>query len=269
VFTWLLLPGCPFVFGPPDLSNVPGSAPSTDGEPDTTETGTGPPDPTGDTGPPPVPPEITDARVDRNWEGFTFRVAITDPDGDLSGGRVVVDDGDGVFREMFVPYDVSIVGGQARFVIETDEGCASWDHAFEITIHDAAGNSSEPAVLITAGTGGGEAEEAPFPVVLGTVEPVFATCGGFYGNGDRDQFAFGVATAGRMTLSLTWNTAADVDFDLYRNGTLWGGAYGIVQPEVLERQFDVGLEYVIDLYKVPSANPAPDSYQLLLLPSSP
>lgn len=259
---WLLLTGCPYIFGPPDVSNV-DLPPGPDGPVvGSDSTGT-----TGDTGPISIPPEITNLAVDPSVDGFLFRVGLDDADGDLIGGSILVE-GAGPAATFAIPEDLSsLASGAARFLLPVEDPCTSWDLVFRVTVSDAGGHPSVPVELPSAATGLGRLEELQGVFPLGTIAPVLSVCGSIDSLDDSDRISFSVATDQQLRLSLTWTSAADVDYGVYRNGASWGQAVDIVQPEVLDRQFTVGNEYTVDIYKVPDGLQPPDLYQLMILPS--
>jgi hypothetical protein len=147
--------GCPFVFGPPDLSRVDRGAPAdadtdtdadTDADADTDTDG-----PTGDSGPSADAPTVLSFAVAPHVQGVTFLFSSADPQQDYAGGEVVLSDGSTELR-LLVPDDIPGFDANGVNAIRVPRA-AGWlacdDEVHEqwtLTIRDFAGNVSAPAV---------------------------------------------------------------------------------------------------------------------------
>lgn len=147
------LGGCPFLFGPPDLSHVDG--PDGDADPHTGSSA--------GTHSAPLPsdgPEVLSFTVSPRLGGVALSFVVTDPQGDFAGGTVTASDGTDAFV-FAIPADVPDfnANGVNSVVVARDPSWVGCDtdtaEAWTLTVTDFAGHPSAPASaafsLVSAG----------------------------------------------------------------------------------------------------------------------
>lgn len=246
----LVLAGCPWVFGPPDLSNVPGpTIPDPTGSTGSTgSTGhTGAPTPTGHTGTP--EPGVLEVVAVPTSVGIALLMQAPDPDARTElGGTVRI--GDGVDElSLALPDDLLRWDplGQSIAIWPRVDPCASIDTTLSVAVLDAAGapvsQGSAPALL----NGLGRHDESGEPMDLPDLQFPGAVCGSLTFT-ESDLVRFFAPVGGRWTLTATWDNNADVDLMLYDDyGTPLNGSQGITQPETMSFDFVEGGVYVLEV----------------------
>ena len=209
------LAGCPYIFGPPDLSNVirDSGAPPTTSPSGTTPAGTTPTGTT--TGTNPDAPVLSEVTATPGFDTVAVQFRVEDRNGDLTGATVSVDTGAAVLQytvpadlESWSQFDVS------ELAVPKATPCEGYTEAWEVTITDAAGNPSAPVPVAVAVRG-----SATVPVGgtdLGALAPPSTVCGQIEQVDPRqeDHLFVQPAAAGRYTFDLYWSDPS-ADLDLY------------------------------------------------------
>jgi len=283
----LLLLGCPYIFGGPDLSNVgdgPGPAP-TDTTP-TTETGpdtattpptgdtepidtddTGSPTPTGatahtgptvvsgltgDTGPVGTAPVIEELTLGYRYDGMVIAATLSDVDGDLDGGSVTLTDGK-ASETYLLPDDViswDPKTGEARFSYRPSDYCDGIDRSFRVYATDSRGNSGGDAPVSADIFGVGKlVETGSYFTPVGEIEVPAVFCAEADTGYDEDYVQFRVPTPGLYDVTLGWEGAADLDLWLSRNYYTVASSitFSVDPPERLEANLATGDQYVMEV----------------------
>lgn len=276
----LLLLGCPYIFGGPDLSKVDkGRAPDTGPVVDTAPTEvptadtstTEVPDsgltgdtglstaPTGDTGPAPtgdtgvgVAPTITGAEVLYRYDGLGVSVVTSDLDGDLEGGTLTVVD-DGVVHTFLIPDELSYWDpkkGDARVRFRPDDYCDGIDRQLSVTVDDARGLTSAQAVLGVEVFGVGKlVETGVYTTPVGQIEVPAVFCGEATDDYDIDAVDIRMPSPAEYTFTLGWDGSADLDFSVYEGYDYKGGAFAFsdVPPETADILMQTGVGYTVEV----------------------
>lgn len=224
LFSALLLTGCPYIFGPPDLSNVDRSLVGTDQTDDTvtpvptgdsrvdtkhSDTGTEKPDPT---------PVITVEAV-ATATNIELRFAITDADGDLE--KAILAWSDGTVAKTELPLkggkgiswnELTYEGSLELDPVPADCSAASIDRTFAVQITDTAGNVSEAAEarleLLVLDTG---SPTNPGQRQLGTITAPALLCGHLEEGDARDRWGTTHEPGGDWNIRFTHQGTPGVD----------------------------------------------------------
>ncbi|MEQ1503525.1 MAG: hypothetical protein ABMB14_14910 [Myxococcota bacterium] len=257
----LLLAGCPFVFGPPDLSHVdlPTSA-TTGGTGSITSTPS-------ETGVPQTEaPLILSASLSPAISAFTIDLVAIDPDGPLDGGQVVVTDPLGPVFTFDYPADVQVAADQFRVVIPGDP-CVGWDLSYDVVVIDPSGTPSAVTTVASSGVGPGRVPEQTGKFDLGNLATPVAVCSGIEVPFEVDGFRFTAPASIALTMSLSWEGSGNLDLQLKLAndaGVLVTTGYSGGEPEVTSPfQLTAGQTY--DLFVLHNGGASPGLYQLLLL----
>lgn len=210
--SFLVLTGCPYIWGPPDLSNV-GLPPGTGDDPPldkTTDPGGSTEPPTADTGPivDPVAPEVT---MSAHYLGddIELRIVIDDPDGDLEGGSVTWWEGTDAPGE---PIELSAGtpgwnDSEQTFTLRPSEPPQDCEEdrsfMFGVLVTDNGGRISAPAFASLEI----QTVELPWswfssPTNIGDVRAPAILCGVFESGDERDQYRATVLTGGTWSFTL-------------------------------------------------------------------
>lgn len=216
---FLVLAGCPYIFGEPDLANVDGQPVDTDVAPDTdvdTETDTEPPTIPGDT------PQVTSADVEVVYvDHLALAFSVVDADVDLLGGTVRLLDGTNELQSWDIPddlpdWDPAGVNWLDHYV---PIPCTGYSPDLRLVVEDLAGHASEPFLVpfsvapVAAPSGSTTVVALAVPSLPATwcstanlvnaAPPV-----------EDDYFTFSNPVDGELLISLDWDPALLVDIDL-------------------------------------------------------
>jgi hypothetical protein len=264
-----LLLGCPYIFGGPDMSNVPGprpgptTVPTDTGAPTSVDTSTGltetgspgstdtaPTTGSADTGlgTPGTAPELVDAEMFYRWHGLGVSVVLADVDGDLEGGTLVITD-QGTEHPFLIPDDLAFFDaktGEARASFRPLDYCDGIDRQLTVRITDAKGNTSIPVALQAEVFGVGKlVETGEYTTVLGDIEVPAVFCAEATDDYDSDAFDFIVPSPAEYTFTLGWDGKADLDFSVYEGYQHIGGTitFSDIPPETTSMLLQSGPEY--------------------------
>lgn len=226
--------GCPFVFGPPDLSKV--DILVTDDDSGTTDGTT----PTEDTDTGTIPsydvPKVVDLELKRFVDKLGVAFSVVDTDQDLVSGRVtLMSNVEGATPLIYtIPGDLDVWEPLGRSVISIPQDwlpCEGLDESWTITLTDAAGHvgPSVDAELQINGLGlVGEAELYDF----GWLEATTVACVEFNADSDlpnpiqeqlqldREDLRFRAVTSGTYSFALSWQNVMDADLLLLDENAL-------------------------------------------------
>lgn len=217
----VLLTGCPYIFGPPDLSrlaeptaaSVPDTSLATDAEPDV-DTAT-----TTDVVPPPRAPKVVQFEPIPELDQVTVLLAILEGDAPLLGGTVEVTAGEYAWS-LRIPQDFSSWNplGTSVAVIQPYAllPCAGYTSDLFVTVTDSASVRSAVAVENVTISGLGV---LPEQVDDTTVDPPTATwtaCVSFESDvpltGDVENVSFTADASGAYSVWLAGEGEVDLDF---------------------------------------------------------
>lgn len=221
----LLLTGCPYIFGPPELARR-GSGPSGDSDSTlpgpglVTSTGTGTGvvsgTPTGTTaGTPtvPFPPEITSATAHFGYGVARLVIAIDAMPGSLDGALLTVDDG---VVPLVLPIPVGLAdwdpAGVATVEISTGTPCNGLVRSWTLSVVDNNGRASADANADLT-VNGFDHDEGDDPTDMGALDPPAVICGSLGNSNDIDRTRFANAS-GTWVFSLHDLSAVPVNRDL-------------------------------------------------------
>jgi hypothetical protein len=230
ILAFPLLGGCPYIFGPPDLSHVGGgdSLPDTDlvdTEADTdtdadsdtdTDTDTDV-DTDTDGGVDPSAPVVVSFTPTLAAPGIVVDFLLANTGNDITGGHVYVDV-NGTMHDFLIPTDIP--GWHAAqenvLVVPIADMCQGGTYDVTFTVADFGGHTSIPEhasfVLDGIGTWNESADPVDFGVLGVDAEGL---CGVLEDDTDDDTVLFQVPVAGDYIVSLAWDTTADIDFTMY------------------------------------------------------
>ena len=295
----LLLAGCPYIFGPPDMSNVKDEGDgddTTDGDADTDTDADGDADTDID---PVVPPVVTSFEISPRLLAMSIAFEVDDEQSDLSGGTLEISDGDDVYT-LDIPADIDDWNGEgapsyhmldldktwlfpdldagAAYVPDCDAG---EDATWTLTAVDAAGHRSEPLGNHLVIPAFGTLPEPDYPYVDAGAPP-FVFCAEFedaLGSGrytDIEAIEFTSATTGVYVFDLGWEKEVDLDILLYDLPTYEpvdtaydGQGYGYIPPEDLVWSLVGGQDWVVQVryWDIPlGTNDPPYLGRLLVTP---
>lgn len=275
-----LLAGCPFIFGGPQLPRgdsqttapLPGSDADTDtdadadadtdtdtdpttGLPTGTPTGTPGGTPTGTTptgtGTLLTSPVITNLSAVWRWDVAELDIDIVDPNGDLNGGTITLDDG--VTADVYsIPTDLDAWNplGNATIVVPWVVGCGGDARVWQVRVTDFAGNQST-LELVSATVVGVTHGEGSDPTQVGQITPPFIACGDLSNNSDEDEVAFDFALGGAHTFTLHDLASPPEARDLeLRDGQdqVVATATAPADPDSLSHVLNPGETYTIRVY---------------------
>ena len=208
------LTGCPYIFGPPDLSNIDADSGGT------TRPGvaTDMTEPTVPSTPPetnPDAPLLSSVVAAPQFDAVEISFMVDDPNGDLIGSTVTVDQGD-ILSQYVVPADLELWSqfGVSTLRVPKTVSCDGYTEAWELTFTDAAGNASTTvpvaaAVRTTGILAAGESD-------IGRLNAPVTACGAIetLEPKQEDHLFFSMAASGQLTIELHWADPTS-DLDLY------------------------------------------------------
>jgi hypothetical protein len=255
----VVLAGCPYIFGPADLSRVPKPAGTTG------ETGT-PALPTGDTGP--VGPVVTRVRALPLYEAVDLLFDF-EPAGALAeGGTLVVEVDDDAPIELPIGDEAVLLGDAAvRWRLAVPGSCDGIQRTIRATVLDPLGRSGGSGSLELDIAGAGIVPEQAGLYELGELTPPVVFCGDIGTQQDSDPMRIVAGAGGEMlaVLSFTAGGNPDLDFVLFENGSYAVAGYGVyVNPEIVPVIVTQGVPYEINVTYWSGQVPVP--YQFALLP---
>ncbi len=246
----LFLAGCPYIFGPPDMSNVSDDGGNdddpTDGDADTDSDSDS--DADGDTDEdtdtidtdidPILLPVVTTFDISPRLEALTIQLEVTDVQNDLDGGSLEISDGTDIIT-LDIPGDLDDWNGQgvlSNHVLpldktwlfpDLDPGVAfdpdcdvGSDLTWSLTAVDAAGHRSAPLETRLVVAAFGVLPEPDFPYIAVGVPP-FVVCAEFEGATDFGRYndfefvEFSSQTTDTYLFELAWEKQVDLDILLY------------------------------------------------------
>jgi hypothetical protein len=222
-----LLSGCPFVFGPPDLSNVdrrprdPAVQAETGTEPETE----------------PLAPVIVSMQLAPSIDSLAVRFAVADTDLDLVGGHVTLASAQGEELELQIPDEIERWDALGTSMVSLPIDFLSCDTGYEatwtLTVTDAAGHTSAPSAAEIEVVGLGLLPESPEAHRVGVLGPATVMCVSYESlddtnwqlQSDTEMVRFGVEEAGLYRIEAAWQSAMQVWLYLYADGYSPIGGY--------------------------------------------
>jgi hypothetical protein len=246
---FLGLAGCPYIFGPPDLSNTDADSGGTT-TPGTVTGNIEPTEPSTTTGTNPNAPLLSSVVAAPRFDAVEISFRVDDPNGDLIGSTVMVDQGD-VLTQYVVPADLEVWSqfGVSSLIVPKALSCDGYAEAWELTLTDAAGNASAtvPVAATVRTTGILAAGDSD----LGRLNAPATACGAIetLKPKQEDHLFFTMAASGQLTIELYW-TDSSSDLDLY----IFDGAVELAQsigsspaPEAVVVDLDAGGPYRLEV----------------------
>ena len=246
----LALAGCPYIFSPPELSRR--------GTDSAVDSGLVTPiptdDPTTSSSPPsgssPDAPTLTEVRASPRYESVELVFRVDDPNGDLSGATLQVDQGDAVLQYV-VPADLDLWSqfGESILTVPRPTPCDGYADAWDISITDAAGHESPPVAVAAAVRSGGTVPAGDTDI--GRLTPPYTACGVIeqLKPKQEDRLFFTLDAPTQLTADLHW-TDPSTDLDLY----VFDGAVELAQsrgdnpaPETLVVDLPAGGPYRLEI----------------------
>lgn len=243
---WLLSSGCPFVFSPPDLSNV-DMAP-TDGATDGQS----------DTGPYDVP-VVLSLSGRRGLDYLRLEIALEDADLDLVGGTIELTSSAGEEVSLRIPDDISNWRADGVSFLDLPMPFLSCEEGYNVawTAHavDAAGHAGLPQATTVEVTGLGLFPESDFAHDAGYIEGTVAACVQFDFDpsrpavllqlqNDLEGTNFRPLNSGMYTITMGWPSSMDVDVYLYQATAPYGYVASSESPgdarEILALELQAG-----------------------------
>ncbi len=213
-FLSLLLAGCPFVFGPPDYSNVGGNDDSadTDTVTDTSDT---------DTTTNGSAPLLLSFDLGTNGVDLVAEFTVSDAEPDLLGGQIHMTDKDQVTTSFSIPGALPELDwdqfGTSTLLLPLPPGCEPIDESWTMVIEDLATNQSEPldSTFVKSGLGT-IAEPLAEPEALGAIDLPASWCSTATDVADADRFEFTPNQSGAFEIRMIWGDLNDIDVYIYQ-----------------------------------------------------
>jgi hypothetical protein len=244
----LLLAGCPYIFEPPDMSNVEdegGDDDPTDGDADTDADSDSDADADTDTDSdsdadtdidPALFPVVTAFELSPRMDGVWLEFTVTDTQGDLSGGTIEIDNGEDTWS-LDIPGDIddwNLPGPSFHFLEndnwlfpDLDPGAAydpdcgvGTDLTWSLTAVDAAGHVSDPFDTTLTIPAFGVLPEPDYPYTF-VGDPPFVLCAtwddpfDFQRALDFEVVEFSTPVTANYLFEMEWEKQVDLDFFLY------------------------------------------------------
>ena len=228
-FVALVLSGCPFVFGPPDLTNV---ALETDADTDVdsdadADTDT---DVDTDTTIPGATPLVVSAAVQFTAiDHIDIQFSIADSDDDLLGGKVRLFDGTNELEAWDIPADILIWDPAGLSTVEhfVPIPCTGYHPELSLVVDDLAGHVSAklPIVYDVVSVAVPSGPTTNTGILVPSLPATFCSATNLVNSDfqkppmEDDYFSFTNPIASNLILSVDWDPALEVDIDLKLDAT--------------------------------------------------
>lgn len=249
----LVLFACPFVSGPPDLSQVDAVADSAVDILDTAPT----------TGPEGPEPHLDALTVTPEADRYDLSFTAVDGDLDIDGGTLRLSVGADV-RTFAIPADLRAwsADGQGIASWTADVPCLGASVEWTAVLTDRAAHVSAPRVAAIDLTGLGTAAEGP-TVDVGTPRLPATVCGAVDATGDEDRVRLTIEDDADLAVTLWWTGDADLDLWAWdADGVALAPSIGGENPHVLGLTARAGLAYEVGVVHVGGA--ASGEWQVLV-----
>ncbi|MFT4622479.1 MAG: hypothetical protein ACI8PZ_001135 [Myxococcota bacterium] len=244
----LTLTGCPFIFGPPDLSNVSSDSAVDTATSVTTPTGTPVTTPTGTADP--DAPMLSDVTAAPRFDSVDLSFRVDDPNGDLIGATVAVDQGSTVLQYI-VPADLDLWSqfDVSHLTVPRTTPCEGYAEAWEVILTDAGGHVS-PTVPVAATVRSAGIVPAG-DTDIGPLLPPLTACGEIVQVDPKqeDRLFFTLAEDARLTFELRWpDPTADLDLYVFDGAVELGTSRGAnPSPETVVVDLFAGVTYRLEI----------------------